>query len=296
MVTERPWIFCKDKKSDRKKSSDKGRSKHRSKKSRSRGQQSPYDEQLPTERKRNRKTENIFCDCCDGKLRAAVGVSCCSAHLCRRCAVKSLIRKKRCGSKSCRRSGNLDTISLKPLHRIRALCEGEPAGEGAASLPQDEESPKGKTGCPFASLLPTSPPSCPASLPSLQVKDRLEVRPAVAEKRRKSLSENKQDRSGGKQICFSDDEDDSFLSSFNQRLIETFLDNVCESGNWSLCLQLDRRTVSILVVILVELTNTVFVKSNTVFFNSTNMTTNIESAVPSTYNSVSMHLHYMSWS
>ena len=114
--------------------------------------------------------------------------------------------------------------------RIRALCEGEPAGEGAAPLPQDEESPKGKTGCPFASLLPTSPPSCPASLPSLQVKDRLEVRPAVAEKRRKSLSENKQDRSGGKQICFSDDEDDSFLSSFNQRLIETFLDNVCESG------------------------------------------------------------------
>ena len=34
-----------------------------------------------------------------------------------RCAVKSLIRKKRCGSKSCRRSGNLDTIYLKPLHR-----------------------------------------------------------------------------------------------------------------------------------------------------------------------------------
>ena len=116
--------------------------------------------------------------------------------------------------------------------RIRALCEGEPAGEGAASLPQDEESPKGKTGCPFASLLPTSPPSCPASLPppSLQVQDRLEVRPVVAEKRRKSLSEKKQEGRGGKQICFSDDEDDSFLSSFNQRLIETFLDNVCESG------------------------------------------------------------------
>ena len=111
--------------------------------------------------------------------------------------------------------------------RIRALCEGEPAGEGAASLPQDEESPKGKTGCPFASLLPTSPPSCPASLPSLQVKDRLEVTPAVAEK---SLSENKPEGKGGKQICFSDDEDDSFLSSFNQRLIETFLDNVCESA------------------------------------------------------------------
>ena len=37
-----------------------------------------------------------------------------------RCAVKSLIRKKRCGSKSCRRSGNLDTISLKPLHRCWA--------------------------------------------------------------------------------------------------------------------------------------------------------------------------------
>ena len=154
MVTERPWIFCKDKKSDRKKSSGKGRSKHRSKKSSSREKHSHYDEQLPAERKRNQKTENIFCDCCDGKLRAAVGVSCCSARLCRRfhdafclcafylillftfphnfyiagsytkavfadlrCAVKSLIRKKRCGSKSCRRSGNLDTISLKPLHR-----------------------------------------------------------------------------------------------------------------------------------------------------------------------------------
>ena len=37
-----------------------------------------------------------------------------------RCAVKSLIRKKRCGSKSCRKSGNLDTISLKPLHRCWA--------------------------------------------------------------------------------------------------------------------------------------------------------------------------------
>lgn len=227
MVTERPWIFCKDKKSDRKRSSGKGRSNHRSKKSSSREKQSPYDEQLPTERKRNRKTENIFCDCCDGKLLAAVGVSCCSAHICRRCAVKSLIRKKRCGSKSCRKSGNLDTISLKPLHRIRALCEGEPAVEGAASLPQDEESPKGKTGCPFASLLPTSPPSGPTSLPSLHVKDRLEVRPAVAEK---SPSEKKQEGRDGKQICFSDDEDDSFLSSFNQRLIETFLDNVCESG------------------------------------------------------------------
>jgi len=229
MVTERPWIFYKDKKSDCKKSSGKGRSKHRSKKSSSREKQSHYDEQLPTERKRNRKTENIFCDCCDGKLRAAVGVSCCSARLCRRCAVKSLIRKKRCGSKSCRRSGNLDTISLKPLHRIRALCEGEPAGEGAASLPQDEESPKGKTGCPFALLLPTSPPSGSASLPppSLPVQDRFEVRPAVAEK---SLSKNKQEDRGGKQICFSDDEDDCFLSSFNQRLIETFLDNVCESG------------------------------------------------------------------
>jgi len=143
-----------------------------------------------------------------------------------------LIRKKRCGSKYCGKSGNLDTISLKPLHRIRALCEGEPAGEGAAALPQDEESPKGKTGCPFASLLPTSPPSCPASLPppSLPVHVRLEVRPAVAEKRRKSLSEKKQEGRFGKQICFSDDEDDSFLSSFNQRLIETFLDNVCESG------------------------------------------------------------------
>ena len=84
MVTERPWIFCKDKKSDHKKSSGKGRSKHRSKKSSSCAKQSHYDEQLPTERKRNQKTENIFCDCCDGKLRAAVGVSCCSAHLCRR--------------------------------------------------------------------------------------------------------------------------------------------------------------------------------------------------------------------
>jgi len=233
MVTERPWIFHKDRKSDDKKSSGKSKIKHRSKKSSSREKQSHYHEQLLTERKRNRKTENIFCDCCDGKLRAAVGVSCCSATLCRRCAVKSLIRKKRCGSKSCRKSGNLDTICLKPLHRIRALCEGEPAGESAASLPQDEESSKGKTSCHFASpLLPTSPPSCPASLPppSLPVQDRLEVRPAVAEKSRKSLSENKQEGSGGKQICFSDDEDDSFLSSFNQRLIETFLDNVCESG------------------------------------------------------------------
>ena len=66
--------------------------------------------------------------------------------------------------------------------RIRALCEEEPAVEGAASLPRDVEPPKGKTGCPFASLLLTSPPSCPASLPSpsLPVQDRFEVRPAVA--------------------------------------------------------------------------------------------------------------------
>ena len=84
MVTERPWIFCKDKKSDRKKSSGKGRSKHRSKKSSSCEKQSRYAEQLPTERRKNQKTENIFCDSCDGKLRAAVGVSCCSARLCRR--------------------------------------------------------------------------------------------------------------------------------------------------------------------------------------------------------------------
>ena len=45
------------------------------------------------------------------------------------------------------------------------------------------------------------------------------------------------------------------------------------------CVKLDSAAVSIFVVILVELTNSVFVNSNTEFANSTNITTNIETAV-----------------
>ena len=38
-----------------------------------------------------------------------------------RCAVRSLIRTQRCGSKTCQKIGTLDTVSLTPLHRLKIV-------------------------------------------------------------------------------------------------------------------------------------------------------------------------------
>ena len=40
-----------------------------------------------------------------------------------RCAVRSLIRKQRCGSETCKNIGSLDTVSLTPLHRLPIMIQ-----------------------------------------------------------------------------------------------------------------------------------------------------------------------------
>ena len=66
---------------------------------------------------------NIECRTCDKVMANAITVSCCQTVMCRGCAVRSLVRSKRCGNTKCLKISSLDQVKLTPNLEIRSLCE-----------------------------------------------------------------------------------------------------------------------------------------------------------------------------
>ena len=65
----------------------------------------------------------IICGTCKKVMANAITISCCSTVMCRGCAVRSLVRTKKCGNTNCLKISSLDQVKLTPNLEIRELCE-----------------------------------------------------------------------------------------------------------------------------------------------------------------------------
>ena len=90
----------------------------------------------------------------------------------------------------------------------------------ANQKPAHLTAPAPRLPCTLSSLVPPPTPKFPHKAQENQDD------PDAGQTRKKTRKESETD---SKQICFSDDEDDTFLSSVNQRLIESFLGHNCDN-------------------------------------------------------------------
>ena len=65
----------------------------------------------------------IICGTCKKVMANAITISCCSTVMCRGCAVRSLVRTKKCANTNCLKISSLDQVKLTPNLEIREFCE-----------------------------------------------------------------------------------------------------------------------------------------------------------------------------
>jgi hypothetical protein len=65
----------------------------------------------------------LICGTCKKVMANAITISCCSTVMCCGCAVRSLVRTKKCGNTNCSKISSLDQVKLTPNLEIRELCE-----------------------------------------------------------------------------------------------------------------------------------------------------------------------------